>query len=99
MNAGAFIFYVRTKLCPYKIMSVYAISNDVRLTQALSDICPSESRRVCPEPRRYNTPTVTVLSTWLRNNLKNPYPTISEKKELMKKTGLDRGQVFGSFII
>ncbi|XP_063684820.1 uncharacterized protein LOC134818998 isoform X2 [Bolinopsis microptera] len=68
--------------------------------------CPSpetgkhakKSRRVCPEPRRYNTPTVTVLSTWLRNNLKNPYPTISEKKELMKKTGLDRGQIRQWFV-
>ena len=53
----------------------------------------TEARRVCRDPRRYNSPTVAVLTTWLKSNIKNPYPTISEKKELMRKTGLDRGQV------
>ncbi|KAL5269947.1 hypothetical protein ACHWQZ_G003427 [Mnemiopsis leidyi] len=59
---------------------------------------PKRARRVCREPRRYNSPTVSVLTTWLKSNIKNPYPTISEKKELMRKTGLDRGQIRQWFV-
>ena len=34
-----------------------------------------------------------ILLDWLRDHKSNPYPTIAEKKQLMKETGLNRDQV------
>ena len=41
-------------------MNIYTAINDTTL----------EVRKVNKEPRRYATPTITVLSTWLRGNMK-----------------------------
>ncbi|EAX95112.1 Homeobox domain containing protein [Trichomonas vaginalis G3] len=35
----------------------------------------------------------SVLMHWLKNHQSNPYPTSSEKQELMEKTGLNRDQI------
>ena len=35
----------------------------------------------------------SILMRWLRNHEHNPYPTSSEKQELMEQTGLNRDQI------
>lgn len=35
----------------------------------------------------------TILLEWLRDHSSNPYPTITEKKQLMEETGLNREQI------
>ena len=35
----------------------------------------------------------TILTEWLKSHLDNPYPTESQKQELMERTGLDKTQL------
>ncbi|EAY22975.1 Homeobox domain containing protein [Trichomonas vaginalis G3] len=35
----------------------------------------------------------SILMHWLKNHQSNPYPTATEKQELMDKTGLNRDQI------
>ena len=83
------------------------LSRGIVIDKSQMSIFPTEVSMALPEPtmeipikkRKEGKRTLfsdsqrSILMHWLKNHQSNPYPTSTEKQELMEKTGLNRDQI------
>ncbi|KAG0441478.1 Homeobox protein HD-2 [Dictyocoela muelleri] len=75
------------------------IKNVIAEVNSESDMnLPSSNRKSKNRRTNYSKSVSKTLKNWLREHIRNPYPTEAEKLELCKITGLDHTQINNWFI-
>ena len=69
------------------------LPNEVTLPQPEINIDISIKKRKEGKRTLFSDSQRSILMHWLKNHQSNPYPTSSEKQELIEKTGLNRDQI------
>ena len=64
----------------------------VRMTSNIVS-CPPQRKRKTFKRTIFTEMQKRVLNNWLSSHKENPYPTLTEKQELMTETGLSRDQI------